>query len=573
MASHRRLLWLAVVLAGLGAALLFATGTANASTGSTSADGSSNPTSSDSSTTTSTPDDSEASSEDPGDTTTPAASTISVAIRPSSLLSAITRARDARLSTTQPQSSLTTSRRVPYTTPSDVPLRPPSARVFDIDTATPALSSTARSNVRTTLLTIASDAIEKTASLQSEPAMQSASLTPADSPPQQPLRTAVLGVLSSLGLSPRPDPPEAAAAVVSPLIVKGQQTDQTIAEASRSGAVVLNSTSEAATELTALLPTVTTETAVDGVVVGHSTLTIPCGPGYDVPADWYFPTGPDPPQGVIWLQHGFLAQGPWYSTTAATLAKETNSIVVVPSITSNFLQCDGCWLNGEPMERAVASMFVDRTALTASASHAAGHPVTLPEKFVLVGHSAGGGFAVAVAGFIAGTPAIADLAGVVMFDGVALNDNMTTSLAKLPDTLPVYQIAAPSYVWNNFGSGTAQLVQARPGQFTGFQLVGGSHVDSMRGVPIIEFAAQLLTGFSRPANVQAVQTLAVGWINDMYAGVRHDGIYADPGQTIKIGGATAIALPTPPTWFTPIETLIRNFVLAVERILFNLIAA
>ena len=178
-----------------------------------------------------------------------------------------------------------------------------------------------------------------------------------------------------------------------------------------------------------------------------------------------------------------------------------------------------------------------------------------------------------MAGFVAGTPAIADLAGVVMFDGVALNDNMTTSLAKLPETLPVYQIAAPSYVWNNFGSGTAQLVQARPGQFTGFQLVGGSHVDSMRGVPIIEFAAQLLTGFSRPANVQAVQTLAVGWINDMYAGVRRDGIYADPGQTIKIAGATAIALPTPPTWFTPIETLIRNFVLAVERILFNLIAA
>ena len=133
MASHRRLLWLAVVLAGLGAALLFATGTANASTGSTSADGSSNPTSSDSSTTTSTPDDSEASSENPGDTTTPAASTISVAIRPSSLLSAITRARDARLSTTQPQSSLTTSRRVPYTTPSDVPLRPPSASDIDID--------------------------------------------------------------------------------------------------------------------------------------------------------------------------------------------------------------------------------------------------------------------------------------------------------------------------------------------------------------------------------------------------------------------------------------------------------
>jgi len=135
----------------------------------------------------------------------------------------------------------------------------------------------------------------------------------------------------------------------------------------------------------------------------------------------------------------------------------------------------------------------------------------------------------------------------------------------------VYQIAAPSYLWNNFGSGTAQLVQARPGQFVGFQLVGGSHVDSMRGNPIIQFAAQLLTGFSRPANVQAVQTLAVGWINDMYTG-RHDGIYADaPGQRVKIDGATAIALPTPPTWFTPIETLIRNVALAFEWFFFGLI--
>ncbi|HUL99736.1 MAG TPA: hypothetical protein VLU24_10065 [Mycobacterium sp.] len=555
MTSQRRLLWLVVVLAGLGAAVLFMSGTATATTGSTSESGSGTSTTTDDSGATSVDASSAFNSADSeAPSAESAASPARLALRPSSLISAIVRARDARSAPTQPQSSRFTA----DTTSGAFSVRSPVISAFELDAT----------------------AVDKTVpgptiSAQLKPAIE----TPA--PPQRPLAAVVVDVLSGLGLASRPDPPAAlprepipaaklASAVVSPVTVADLQSVPTLAEQSPAPT----------TAVTALLPSATTETGVEGVVVGHSTLTIPCGPGYEVPADWYFPTGPDPPNGVIWLQHGFLAQGAWYSTTAATLAKETNSIVVVPSITSNFLQCDGCWLNGEPMERAVASMFVDRTALTASASQAAGHAVTLPDKFVLVGHSAGGGFAVAVAGFLVGTSAIDNLVGVVMFDGVALNDNMTALVRLLPTNLPVYQIAAPSYLWNNLGSGTAQLVAARPDKFVGFQLVGGSHVDAMQGNPLISFGAQLLTGFSRPANVQAVQTLAVGWINDMYnPNCRDDahnddscqGIYAQPGQTIKIGGATAIALPTPPTWFTPIETLIRNLLIAVERVLFNLI--
>ncbi|MFZ0832391.1 MAG: hypothetical protein WAM92_04775 [Mycobacterium sp.] len=410
----------------------------------------------------------------------------------------------------------------------------------------------------------------------------------------------VVDVLTDAGSSPQPDPPaenvlsgvaetaRAAATVsdsqsqrqppttpagtVSPTTSHDQLIAHTVAEGVPAATVAATSLPAVVTNpLTASTPSVATPTAVEGVVVGQSTLTIPCGPGYEVPADWYFPTGADPPTGLIWLQHGFLAQGPWYSTTAATLAKETNSIVGAPSITSNFLQCDGCWLNGDPMERAVASMLADRTELTESVRRAVGLPITLPDKFVLVGHSAGGGFAVAVTGFLADTAAFDNLAGVVMFDGVALNNSMTTALTKIPNTVPVYQIAAPSYIWNNFGSGTAQLLQARPGQFTGFQLAGGSHVDSMPGNAIIDFVAQLLTGFSPPGNYRAVVTLSTGWINDMYDPDGHHGIYAGSGQTIKIGKAAATALPTPPTWFTPIERLLRHTAVAFEQFFFGLL--
>ena len=134
------------------------------------------------------------------------------------------------------------------------------------------------------------------------------------------------------------------------------------------------------------------------VVAGHSTLAIPCGDGCTVPADWYFPTGAEAPNGVIWLQHGFIAGAGWYDKLATQLAVQTNSIVVAPTLSSNPLTSGGKWLNGDVMQHAVADLLADRTALTASAAAAAGHPVELPDRIVLAGHSAGGGLAATVAG-------------------------------------------------------------------------------------------------------------------------------------------------------------------------------
>ena len=308
------------------------------------------------------------------------------------------------------------------------------------------------------------------------------------------------------------------------------------------------------------------------VTVRSSTLQLG---GYEVPADWYFPTDPAPDR-LIYLQHGFLASGRFYSYTAATLAEQTHSIVVAPSVTSNFFASDGFWIGGAPLQRAVANLFVgDRDALTASATAAGFTGTTLPQRVVIAGHSAGGGLALAVAGYMVDNGTIDDLAGLVLLDGVVLGDAPAV-IDKIPDDLPVYQIASPPYAWNIYGATSDALVQARPGRFNGVQLVGGSHIDAMQGGnPLIQFAAYLVAGFSQQQNIEAVKVLATGWINDMFAGT-HKGVYADPGDSVEIptiaGTADAIALPASEASLSPLDQLLRWWFVSGSQLLFNLAA-
>jgi acetyl esterase/lipase len=300
------------------------------------------------------------------------------------------------------------------------------------------------------------------------------------------------------------------------------------------------------------------------VTVHSSTLRIDCGDGYTVPADWYIPDTAEPPTRLIYLQHGFLASGPWYSYTAAALAEQTNSIVVAPSITSNFLSCDACWLGAPPMQQAVANLFTDDNTALADSALAAGYTGPIPDRVVLVGHSLGGGLVAGTAGYMVDNDTDDRLAGVVMLDGVGLDGTMTASLEKVPDGIPIYQLAAPRYFWNQFGVGTDALLEARPDQFIGVTLVGGSHVDSMRGGnPLIQFSQQLVSGFSTPANVAAAQILMVGWVNDMFAGNQDEGIYLDPSEEFVFdtpaGEATVVALPnslTKPFLLNPLQALV-----------------
>lgn len=287
----------------------------------------------------------------------------------------------------------------------------------------------------------------------------------------------------------------------------------------------------------------------DSVEVSTSTLVV--SEGHEVESNWYFPTSAngEPPTRMIYLQHGFLANGPLYSYTASYLAKTTNSIVVTTTYTSNPFEADGMWLGGDNLHEAVAQLFLDpdRTALNASMDTAelkAGRTENLdvPMQFVLVGHSLGGGFGPGVAGYYAegltrrrelGLDAPNDLAGVVVYDAVPMGSIVPDAMGRLSeletngtadpsddnpdDYIPIYEIGAPLNYLNVFSDVNDQLSEARPGQFTGVVLEGGVHMDPMQGAnPLIQAAAYLIAGFPQPQNPLAVRELSAGWINDMF---------------------------------------------------------
>ena len=373
----------------------------------------------------------------------------------------------------------------------------------------------------------------------------------------------------------------APAAVVGTPVVAGDPPDPDAA------AVAAEMNSEISTLLGAepLLPGSTN--GVSGVQVGHSRLDIPGAfIGQSVAADWYFPTQVDgtvDAQGVIWLQHGFGATNTFYSALSQELARQTNSIVVAPTLSSiPFTFSGGCLICGTSQEAAAeAFLDPDRTALTDSAL-AAGYTGDVSElqgSFVLAGHSAGGGFATATAAdyIDAGTPdQDADLAGVVMYDGVSNGtfDGTFTQQLSVLDTadIPVYQVAAPAQIWNAFGATTTPLMAARPGEFTGAVLVNGSHVDSLLGAnPIIDFVAELVTRFSPAGNTAAVYNLSTGWINDLYLGATPDapqfGLYSAANEQIIMGDAAAVILPTPfANNLSPLDAVLKDVIDAVGSI-------
>ena len=277
------------------------------------------------------------------------------------------------------------------------------------------------------------------------------------------------------------------------------------------------------------------------VTIGRSTLVLPGGNGYAVNATWYFPNHDDPPVGLIYLQHGDLRTDTNLSALAQQLAVQTNSIVVAPTVSTN--PFDPYYIWNEPIERAVAALFVgDRSELTASASAAAGHPVTLPQQFVLAGHSAGGNLVTAVAGYLADEPrAAGSLKGVILFDSADDGDAIT-GMATLTgaNAVPVMLIAAPPCPCNGFGAETNTIINSAPDNFIGIMLVGGSHLDAEGATT--DWLGILGCGPApTPQNAAAVQTITAAWINDVFTGSQ-TGIYAPVGTVVAVNGATATVL-------------------------------
>lgn len=305
--------------------------------------------------------------------------------------------------------------------------------------------------------------------------------------------------------------------------------------------------------------------AGSNVTVRSSSLEIT--EGRNVPADWYYPEGDEAPERIILLQHGFLGVSSMYSYTAANLAERTNSVVVVPTYSSNRFVRDGFWLGDDQVYRATAELFLgDREALTASAQAAGysakyGADVPLPETFVLVGHSLGAGVVAGAAGYYAdavkSTGAENHLAGVVLLDGAPPENVLPDALDKLDGLgtyVPVLELGAPKEVRRV----DAALIEHRPDMFNGVVLADGQHLDAMQGgSPAIQLLSYLFYGFSTEPNKAASQTLITGWVDDMFAGridastgacegVDCSGIYGEPGQTLNLptsaGPTTAVVI-------------------------------
>ena len=299
------------------------------------------------------------------------------------------------------------------------------------------------------------------------------------------------------------------------------------------------------------------ETAVTGPPVvppgSHVTVqssTIQLDNGETVPANWYFPETSDgsPPQQMILLQHGFLAQGPMYSYTAAALAEQTGSIVVTPTLSSNPFAGDDYWLGGSGMAASVGHLYEgDRAAQTQSARDAGYEsryglaPGTgeLPKAFALMGHSLGANLVAGAAGTLAadctpGDCAADDLVGVILLDGVPMGNTLPDALAELDAKealtgyVPVREIGAPLNPWNFVSSVNEDLI----------------------------------AGFPEPQNPPAVETLSAQWLNDWFAGDTDNGDDLAPGTTVDVptsnGTAHGVVIGTAPApliaWFHQLVT-------------------
>ncbi|MDO3402007.1 hypothetical protein QWI29_18345 [Mycolicibacterium neoaurum] len=318
-----------------------------------------------------------------------------------------------------------------------------------------------------------------------------------------------------------------------------------------------------------------------GSTVTVKTSTLAIDGQHTVPAHWYYPAGDVPPERIIYLQHGFLGVGAMYSYTAANLAESTNSIVVVPTLTSNRYVEDGFWLGSDEALRATAALFLgDREALTASAIAAGfaeryGAGTALPDRFALVGHSLGGNLVAGAAGYYADAVTAgghtSNLAGVILLDAAPQGSVLSDALVKLDGIgsyVPVLELGAPKEPRRV----DEALNTHRPGTFNGIVLENGKHLDSMDGGTwLIQFISHLYQGFPTAQNQAAAQVIIDGWAKDILdgridpltgrcSGAECAGIYGDPGQILDLatpagptrGSVIGSAVPVRTAEFQPV---------------------
>lgn len=242
--------------------------------------------------------------------------------------------------------------------------------------------------------------------------------------------------------------------------------------------------------------------------------------GTDYEVDWFLPN--DNASALATVQHGFARRCSNLRQTGIRLMQQGLMGLCV----------NASMAGGNP---ALAEALA--VTLTSGISAPDGRPV--PDKLIVGGHSAGGLFASRV-GWKLDAIAPQRLRGAVLFDPVAAGPSMTTNLMAVSHAgqRPVLAVTANASSCNAQNNGYVALRQVRADAiaagrdgFVGVQLTERStHVDVEGGDT---GAGQIACGRPRPANTEALRTLAAQWAADIASGTRTPDVY--PGGSYLQG--------------------------------------
>ncbi len=269
-----------------------------------------------------------------------------------------------------------------------------------------------------------------------------------------------------------------------------------------------------------------------------------------LPTDWYLPDR-IPVGGLVYLQHGFAESRKDWREFAALVAA-AGFVVFAPTLPK--IDALGCTVqNLLPNHRflaAVGDLFLGigdpagalRRSFAAALAAAGEVGTALPTRLAIIGHSAGGEAALVVARRLTGEPsapvrdhASVDLRCVVLADPVRsiVGDSMPTALRALARTpVPIRVLAAPPSSCNARQSGTRTVLNELAGRtFLGALITAGSHGDIFGGS--VNRLERRTCGSPRQLNINAVQSLALGWLTDAMT----DGKPPDAGSGMFPGGS------------------------------------
>lgn len=260
-----------------------------------------------------------------------------------------------------------------------------------------------------------------------------------------------------------------------------------------------------------------------GAVV-NATLNI-AGADYNV--DWYLPEGPA--AALVTVQHGFSRNcGNVRGTATRLMERGLMGLCVNASMAG-----------GNPaLAEALAATLL--SGISAPGGRA------LPDKIIVGGHSAGGHFASRL-GWQLDASAPQRLAGAVLFDPVSAGGSFTANLMAISATgqRPVWVVSANPSGCNADNNAYPALRQVRQDAlgagrdgFVGLQLIDRSTHSDVEGRDTNALAIVACgQGRPRPANTEALRTLAAQWAADQASGLRSAAFYPGGSYVQRLIGA------------------------------------